>query len=36
MVVILLIEHTQKEVDKETPYPFPPELGVLGNEDTVL
>lgn len=36
MVVILPIEDIKKEVDKETPYPFPPELDVLVNEDTVL
>lgn len=36
MVVTLPIEYARKEVAEETPYPFPPELAVLGEQDTEL
>lgn len=36
MVVIFPTKYTQKEADKETPYPFLPELSVPGEEDSEL
>lgn len=36
MVVTLPVEYTWKKVDKETLYPFLPELCVLGEENTEL